>query len=445
MTTVKPLALLTVLLVAGAAQAQDLGAPVGPPILRFSFSNPGARSMGLGGAFVALADDATAAFANPAGLVQIVRPEISVEGRSWSYTTPFSEQGRIEGEPTGFGVDVIDGVASGTSSFDASDVSFVSFVYPHKKWSVAFYRHLLANFESLTATRGFFAGSDTTCCRFADYRTRTDLEIVSYAVGGSLRVSDTLGIGLSVVRFEAELDIAGEVFLPDPPIGDELVIFTPTSYLPERELGQTDIVMDDGDWGLNAGFLWAASPRWRFGGFYRGGPRFDSIAETRTGPASWYLDLPPAGTVINSTTTPLAFPDVYGLGTAYRPGDGRLTLSFEWDRVEYSTILSSLGEDIDVSTLSLSDADELRLGGEYVFVRSSPIVALRLGAWLDPDHQSHFTRRADLIEQALLPPGDNEIHLAVGVGLAFDRFQLDFGADLSDHVDSASVSAIYSF
>ena len=36
--------------------------------LQLSFSDPGARSAGLGGAFVALADDATAAFANPAGL-----------------------------------------------------------------------------------------------------------------------------------------------------------------------------------------------------------------------------------------------------------------------------------------------------------------------------------------------------------------------------------------
>jgi len=44
--------------------------PVVP--LQMSFSDPGARSMGLGGAFVALADDATAAFSNPAGLVQLV-------------------------------------------------------------------------------------------------------------------------------------------------------------------------------------------------------------------------------------------------------------------------------------------------------------------------------------------------------------------------------------
>jgi hypothetical protein len=37
--------------------------------LHLSISDPGARSMGFGGAFVALGDDATAAFANPAGLV----------------------------------------------------------------------------------------------------------------------------------------------------------------------------------------------------------------------------------------------------------------------------------------------------------------------------------------------------------------------------------------
>ena len=56
--------LLGILLSASSARAQ--GAPT---TFQFSFSNPGARSLGLGGAFVALAADATAAFANPAGLV----------------------------------------------------------------------------------------------------------------------------------------------------------------------------------------------------------------------------------------------------------------------------------------------------------------------------------------------------------------------------------------
>ena len=62
----------------GVAVAQDAPQPI--LSVQFSFSNPGARSLGLGGAFVALADDATAAWANPAGLVQITRPR-SVGGR----------------------------------------------------------------------------------------------------------------------------------------------------------------------------------------------------------------------------------------------------------------------------------------------------------------------------------------------------------------------------
>lgn len=63
----------------------------------FSFSNPGARSMGFGGAFAALADDATAAFANPAGLVQLAAPEVTLEVRHWSSSIPFTYSGRLTG------------------------------------------------------------------------------------------------------------------------------------------------------------------------------------------------------------------------------------------------------------------------------------------------------------------------------------------------------------
>ena len=40
----------------------------------------GARAMGMGGAFIAIADDATAASWNPAGLIQLERPELSIVG-----------------------------------------------------------------------------------------------------------------------------------------------------------------------------------------------------------------------------------------------------------------------------------------------------------------------------------------------------------------------------
>jgi hypothetical protein len=117
-----------------------------PLSLEFSFSNPGARSMGLGGAFVALADDGTAAFTNPAGLVQLLQPEVSLEPRRREYSTSYTEGGRAQGEPTGWGIDTVDGVRIGISNETTSGLSFLSFVYPGDKWSLALYRHQLAEF-----------------------------------------------------------------------------------------------------------------------------------------------------------------------------------------------------------------------------------------------------------------------------------------------------------
>ena len=47
---------------------------------RFSPVGSGARALGMGSAFIAIADDATAASWNPGGLIQLDRPEISVVG-----------------------------------------------------------------------------------------------------------------------------------------------------------------------------------------------------------------------------------------------------------------------------------------------------------------------------------------------------------------------------
>src|SRR5258705_13873106 len=63
-----------------AAQNTDIESLSG---LQFNFGNPGARSLGMGGAFIGLADDASAAEANPAGLTILRKPEFSIEGRNY--------------------------------------------------------------------------------------------------------------------------------------------------------------------------------------------------------------------------------------------------------------------------------------------------------------------------------------------------------------------------
>ena len=54
----------------------------------------GARAIGMSGAFIAVADDATSASWNPAGLIQLVESEISIVGQfsHWTENNIFNYQ-----------------------------------------------------------------------------------------------------------------------------------------------------------------------------------------------------------------------------------------------------------------------------------------------------------------------------------------------------------------
>jgi hypothetical protein len=407
---------------------------------QFSFANPGARSLGIGGAFVALADDATAAFANPAGLVQLIEPEVSLEIRHWSYSTPYTRGGRIDGEPTGNGIDTELGLRIGESNDDITALSFLSFVYPATRWSLALYRHELSNFEFSSQTDALFRESAPPdppglTSRSLDVRAAADTEIDTYGFAGAFRVSDKLSLGFGMNYYEARLCATVEGFTFDS--FEEF--WEANSYLPENLVSTVKWSMDETDVGLTGGFLWRISELWRVGGFYRQGPNLQLLGQSIAGPAN-PAGLP-AGTVQERAQTSIDFPDVYGLGVAFRSSDGRLAVSFDWDRVEYASIIESVELDTEQT---LDDGDELHLGSEYVFLAAMPAIAVRGGIWLDPDHRLRATDD-DRVNRAFFPLGDDELHFAFGVGVVWRTLQVDLGVDLSDLVDTVSLSAIYGF
>ena len=401
----------------------------------FSIPNPGARSLGFGGAFLALADDATASYANPAGLVQILEPEVSLDIRLWDYSTRYTRGGRISGAPTGIGLDDSPGLRFAESSDSLAGLSFLSYVYPRKKWSLAFHRHLQGNFESEAETQGLFTDGPSGVRRITDQRTTSDFELIAYGISAGYKITDNFSFGLGVVYFDGSVVLASTTYARDDDSPESL--FDPVSYLPERVMIDQVLALDDTDLGINAGLLWKMSQEWSIGAVYRAAPTFEFSGLGTAGPANT-LGFAPGQVLPFRFLVGLSLPDGYGLGVAYRAPSGRATVSFEWDQIEYTDVVDSL----EIDDQEIDDANEFRLGGEYVFLESTPVLALRLGAWLDPDQLMRGNGR-DPIVDALVPAGEDEVHFSTGLGVAFETFQLDIAVDLSASSDTLSVSAVF--
>jgi long-subunit fatty acid transport protein len=389
---------------------------------------------------VALADDATAAFANPAGFVQLLRPEVSLELRRRRYETSYTAGGRASGAPTGYGIDTVAGLRIGLSKESTSGVSFLSFVYPSRKWSLAIYRHQLADFAVRTELNGLFGDAvEGGTRREIDQVTTTDFEIVNNGIAGALELNESLSLGLGVSYFVGSIDVSGLAYLMDR---YPETFWEPNSFLSDRVFLSSQFVSESSDWGINAGLLWRFAEGWRLGGVYRQGPDLGYTIANLAGPAHWESEGSDLGSLSGQK---ISIPDVWGLGEAYRSPSGTISVGFEWDRVEYSVIMESLDSElIDTAFIALEDGNELRLGLEYLFLETSPLVAIRVGLWRDPDHRFRFVGD-DPFDRALYPPGKDAVHLSIGAGIAFSHFQIDVGADFSDAVNQFAVSGIDSF
>lgn len=398
--------------------------------LQFNFSNPGARSLGLGGAFTGLADDATAAYANPAGLTILRTQELAFEARYTSFNTPFSNGGNVNFSPFD---------ASGVRESDSSDSlfrpSFASWVYPAEKFTFAVYYNRLANFESEYSASEINIDNGLNGV-ISSYDTSLELLIENFGVGFGYQLSDSFSVGLSVAYSDFEIDSVTPRGLDEPSFANQ-----------QRQFG------DDDDVVFTAGMLWRLNPQWNFGLAYRDGGDFNYTARNETLPTN---DFHP-----NSITEISSFdvPRVISAGLAYRPSDNWL-ITLDVNRVFYSDLTDGGVNDLfsdDDSALRVGDGTEIRLGAEYVFLDMERPFFIRGGIWRDPEHRlsvpdsiTQDCNSSDFnffscLDATLFRPGDDEMHYSLGLGWAFERFQIDAAADFSDLVDTYSVSGVLRF
>lgn len=380
----------------GTAVAQTL--PFGislPPSLNFATSpgpvGSGARAVGKGTAFIAVADDATAASHNPAGLVHLERPEFSVVGAYFirserqDVTPPDT---RVEGQ-----------------TLDDLTLNYLSVSYPFELLQ----RNVVA---SLNVQRLFdLQGATDVVSRFTTVdgvqrvssRQTGGLFTIAPALAVQITPAFSVGIALNIWPdifdngWDQDVSVRGSGFVAS---GTQAVPFTSQGSI--RETFAFEGV------NVTAGFLWTINTVFSLGGVVRT-PFTARVDHTHT--SSLNVTLQNAAPVTSGThfsdTLDMHMPITYGLGLAARLSD-RLTLSFDVSRTHWSDFRLERSTPQDVLEVQngapsgkgrtvLSgqgdDTTSVRLGAEYLWIRpvSTPwlapriIIPLRAGFFYDPE------------------------------------------------------------
>ena len=435
-----PAALVISMLAVSGAEARAQGSLQIP--LQFDFLNPGARSLAVGSAFAGLADDATSAFTNPAGLTSLTLPEISFEVRGRRLESPFLRGGRLSGRATGIGVDTAAGAVYGESVADSIGLSYLSAVWPGTSWAMAAYRHEFVRLDQEFEADGVFQDA---AFRELALRAQRRIAITSYGAAAAYRFNRRISVGGGVALHHFTLDAKFErFFFPD--------FYGEPTFARVTQLNNAEQRSDTLGVGVNVGALvtlyeaadpGAAGPdSIRLGVVYRHGPNFDFEAFE--------------GAIANPVQRNGTFrsPNAFAVGTSIRLTQSA-TASAEMTLVHYESLAegyvsSQAGGLGRQDNFRIDNGVEYHAGFEYVFTAWG-FPALRVGAWRDPDHAVHYVVPAnpDLFDErfgAYLPARGATMHYTFGGGIALGRqLEVNVGADLSKRTRQVSVSAVVRF
>ena len=426
---------------------------------QFNFSTPGARASAMGRGFIGLADDATAAISNPAGLVILRQPQVYFE---------FKHNDLRVRRPA-----LVDSLYTGqTSTFGETtdSLSFLNIAWPiSQNFTVSFTRHEFLDYkESFRLaprpipgtkdniqlviggqTRASFERAGT----FDGVEAQADFDGVSYAgtlsfnVPGTGNFSDTglsFGVTVSVDRLEAEAStvrfVSEETVFFDVSSGvwlktgcTEVLGQGCTSFDVESSsivTNQSAIEDDDIAVGFTVGGLWRQSENFSVGGVYTRSPKFNiqesfgfnPSVDPNTTPASIpslgitdpavpccfppFIPNPYTNEPIQSFAefpkdVPFNVPDRLGAGVVIRPID-RLQFVFDAVHIFYSDLADKLAiiNDFNLTSLTSDDfavnnATELHFGGEVAVLQRPLALFFRGGVFTNPEHSLKFVGEVD--------------------------------------------------
>jgi long-chain fatty acid transport protein len=353
----------------------------------FNFTNPGARPSAMGGAFMGLADDASAAVANPAGLGHLTRPQVYFEFKNLSAPTA---------QLTSF-----NSIVTGSGQYTGTKVNmpaFFSASFPTGRWVLAATYHQFMRYEvnsayqprrSISITSAILpsvTGANANASPEFNYRGEALSGSAALAVNDKLKVGATVSLGRMTGKVTAMRGLisGGAVGCAAAGAGVSCV---PSS------------TMDDAAWapGVTAGVLYEPNPKFGVG-----------LMFSKQGSFKLEQQLIKAGGTSTPTDVTFAIPTRFGAGLAWAPVS-RVKVLLDVTRVQYSEIAKNITlvvfsnmapfQAIDPSQPAVSadgfttkDATEIRFGTEVQVTKGRNPFFLRYGGFYLPSHNLRYSK-----------------------------------------------------
>lgn len=378
----------------------------------------GARALGMGSAFIAVADDATAASWNPGGLIQLGRPEVSVVGAFFHRT----EENEFGTNPE----------ASGEQSVDAENINYFSASYPF----ALFNRNMILslNYQHLfdfTREWNFpIIERSAQTSAIWDFRYRQSGSLSALGLAYCIQMTPSVSFGFTLNFWEDWLkDNSWELTRYRKITGidhEQNALFT-------DEYSTRNTYSFSG-FNANLGVLWNINEKLTLGAVFKTPFTADLKHELAYEASARYTDVTYSD--LSSEDQKLDMPMSYGIGIAYRFSD-RLTVSGDIYRTEWQDFLLEDSEGKKTCPINNQPAEEsdvqathqVRIGAEYLFfdpARSKYVIPLRCGVFYDPAPAEGSP--------------DDYYGFSLGSGIAVGKFVFDvayqyrFGKDVGAYI-----------
>jgi len=381
----------------------------------FSFLPPGARSMGMGGAFIAIADDATAAEANPAGLTILSKPEVSAHFRLGSQQREFPNYFDVPQSIDTFG------------AFSTSP-SFFSVVFPFERAALSVYYHQQANFATDVRLAGLIDIGEIGDPFIVISEDQEFLDVLSDNIGvsGAFRLGPLISLGGSVRFTRVKLQSSNGFTLRSTLFPEQVYIgFEDLATGEDRKVTFNMGVLVNSNGKVSGGLTFKQGADLEFG--------FESITrECLPCPKLSDGSIEPPVTTVDLGRRGFSVPRSLGFGLAVRPNDSWV-FAVDASRINYSVNeLTGLALFSRGGIEPIEDGTEIHFGAEYTWLRGDTPIPLRFGAYFEPDHDG------------IADVDSSQRHLTFGAGVVFsERFQLDGAVNIAENVQEALFSFVF--